>query len=328
MNTMSPMTRHVGTVSIAPLSREEETEMITRWQRDGDQEARETMCRANLRFVMDTVKKMQPPSDAFEELVSYGNEGMLVALDRFDVTRGMKFISYAVWWIRQSIFARIAENERVVRRPGTARADRRLLLAAEIALAGHLEREPTRDEIAAESGLTEERLDTALSLDGTDASLDAPMYAETDKTWLDTVGVEDDPADGIDARLQTEQIEQMLSILDSRKRRVLIYYHGLYGAPRQTLEQIGAMFGVTRERARQLSEQALDEIRQHAGVKKPAKARRVGPKSVKSAAATYQTNRQAAAALGIHITSFERRCRVLGIETPAARKRALSPKES
>ena len=271
MQTMSPITRHIGNSSIPPLSRDEEAEMITRWQRDGDQEARETMCRANMRFVVSTVAKMQPPSDAFEDLVSYGNDGMLVALDRFDVSRGIKFITYAVWWIRQSVLAGIAENERVVRRPGTARADRRHILRAEDALTAHLQREPTQDEIAAEAGLTEERLVTALSLDGIDASLDAPMCAGMDKTWLDTVGSFVDPADAIEAQVQTEQIEEMLSILDDRERRVLIYYHGLHGAPRQTLGEIGAMFGVTRERVRQIEAKALKKLRH------PVRLRRFEP---------------------------------------------------
>jgi RNA polymerase primary sigma factor len=245
-----------------PLSREREVE-LSAWIKQGDLQARDELVNANLRFVVDVAKNYQNRGMPLSDLISAGNLGLLVAADRFDGTRGYKFISYAVWWIRQSILQTIAEQVRTVRLP-----QNRLGLLNDIAKAGRRlgqgrESEPDVEEIAAELEVpVQEVLDTLLgarlvqSLDqvfgeGDERSL-LNMLADTSQESPDTKVLRDS------AR---EQLGSVLQSLDGRELRIIRLYFGLDGKETLTLEQIGSLLGVTRERVRQLKEQALGKLR-------------------------------------------------------------------
>ena len=245
-----------------PLSREREVELSARIQ-DGDQCARDELVQANLRFVIDVAKNYQNRGLPLSDLISAGNVGLLTAADRFDGTKGYKFISYAVWWIKQSILQTIAEHARTVRLPMNKVSLLKDISKTSRRLGQGREAEPRIEEIAAELEVpTEEVLETMLSARAV-RSLDESFEEDDERSLLnilsDTSQVKPDA--NVLCESAKDQLESVLNSLDERELRIIRLYFGLDGHEALTLEQIGDLMGVTRERVRQIKERALSRLR-------------------------------------------------------------------
>ncbi len=243
------------------LSTDEEVELTQRIHK-GDQEALEKLTKANLRFVVSVAKQYQNQGLALPDLINEGNLGLIKAAEKFDETRGFKFISYAVWWIRQSILQAIAEQSRIVRLPlnqvGSMNKINQVLSKFE----QEHERKPSVDEISERTDLTEDKIDEALSIGGRHVSVDAPFVDGEDNSLLDILVNDDAPmADRelVAESLRTE-IESALKLLNDRERKIITAFYGI-GQPELTLEEIGTKFGLTRERVRQIKEKAIRRLR-------------------------------------------------------------------
>ncbi len=250
-------------ISVFPLiTREQEAALAVRI-RAGDQEALDALVRANLRFVVSVAKKYQNQGVSLSDLVNEGNLGLIRAAHKFDETKGIKFISYAVWWIRQAILQALAEQSRIVRVPlNRAGALHRISRRAG-ALRQELGREATHAEIAEGTDLTEAEVAQTLAISHTHLSLDAPLGAGDDTRLLDYLADEDraTPEEQAIERALTEAVTESLSALKERECRILRLYFGLDGDEPMTLEEIGARLGITRERVRQIKEKALSRLR-------------------------------------------------------------------
>jgi len=246
----------------------EEERALARRAQKGDPRAAERLVTANLRFVISYVKKYQGHGLDLSELVAIGNEGLLKAVRKFDPDQGVKFISYAVWWVRQAVLKALAEQTRSVRIPLNQNSHFIRMARTETYLSQELGREPTDDEIARALEDTPENVRAARRMTAGEISLDAPI----DRTERDaaTVGErfasEDGPVieDITDATLQREFIDRIFhKYLTPRERRILYLYYGLEeGSESMTLERIGEILGVTRERVRQIRERAFEKLRQ------------------------------------------------------------------
>ena len=245
-----------------PLSREREVELADKIK-NGDMRARDEMIRANLRFVVDVAKKYQNRGLSLSDLISAGNLGLITAADRFDGTKGYKFISYAVWWIRQSILQTLAEHVRTVRLPLNKVSLLKDISKASRKLGQDRATEPAIEEIAAELEVpAEEVLETILSARAV-CSLDESFTDDDERSLLNTLA--DDTTETPDADVLREsarvQLESALSTLEERELRIIRLYFGLDGNVALTLEEIGDMMNLTRERIRQLKERALSKLR-------------------------------------------------------------------
>ena len=245
-----------------PLSREREVELSTRIHQ-GDQVARDELVQANLRFVIDVAKNYQNRGLSLADLISAGNVGLMTAAERFDGARGFKFISYAVWWIKQSILQTIAEHARTVRLPLNKLGLLKDISKVSRKLGQGRETEPGFEEIAAELELApEEVLDTMLCSRSV-RSLDETFEEDDERSLMnilsdDRQGAPD--ADVMEAAARTH-LENVLDNLDERELRIIRLYFGLDEAESMTLEQIGGLMNLTRERVRQLKERALGKLR-------------------------------------------------------------------
>ena len=245
-----------------PLSREREIELSTRIQA-GDMEARNELAQANLRFVIDVAKRYQNRGLSLPDLISAGNLGLLTAAERFDGTRGFKFISYAVWWIRQSILQTVADQARTVRLPLNKIGQLRQITEAVRKLGQGGTGEPNTDDIAEELDLPARDVVGALLSAIPVRSRDEAFDSQNDRNLLDTLP---DLAHAPDSQVQGAsvrgQIDEILENLEGRDKYVVLRYFGLDGAQPLTLVQIGNQLGVTRERIRQIKERALRRLRQ------------------------------------------------------------------
>ncbi|MES2123276.1 MAG: RNA polymerase sigma factor RpoD/SigA [Gemmatimonadota bacterium] len=232
----------------------------------GDQEALDTLVRSNLRFVVSVAKKYQNQGVSLSDLINEGNLGLIRAAHKFDETKGIKFISYAVWWIRQGILQALAEQSRIVRVPLNRAGALHRIGRRSSALQQELGRDPTAGEIAEGLDIEVEEVERTMAISQTHLSLDAPMTPGEDNRLLDYLadvhGREAD-ADTMDNAL-TESIETVFKNLREREAKILRLYFGLDGPEPLTLEEIGALLGITRERVRQIKEKALLRLR-HAG---------------------------------------------------------------
>ena len=250
-------------ISVFPLiSREEEVSLAQRIRQD-DQEALDTLVRSNLRFVVSVAKKYQNQGVSLSDLINEGNLGLIRAAHKFDETKGIKFISYAVWWIRQAILQALAEQSRIVRVPlNRAGALHRIGKRAN-ALLQELGREATNAEIAEGMEITEEEVAKTMSISQTHLSLDAPMSPGEDNRLLDylpdTQSATPDE-ETIEKELATS-VQEALAGLKERESKILRLYFGLDGSDPMTLVQIGAVLNITRERVRQIKEKALSRLR-------------------------------------------------------------------
>ncbi|MBR2150887.1 MAG: RNA polymerase sigma factor RpoD/SigA [Prevotella sp.] len=243
------------------LSSDEEVELAQRI-RKGDQAALERLTKANLRFVVSVAKQYQNQGLALPDLINEGNVGLIKAAEKFDETRGFKFISYAVWWIRQSILQAIAEQSRIVRLPlnqvGSMNKINQLLNKFE----QENERRPSLNEISERIDLPEEKIDEAMQIGGRHVSMDAPFVDGEDNSLLDVLPNENSPS--ADRQLVVEslraEIANALLMLNERERNIITAFYGI-GEPEMTLEEIGNKFGLTRERVRQIKEKAIRRLR-------------------------------------------------------------------
>ena len=255
--------QYLREISVYPLiTREEEVNLAQRIRKD-DQEALDKLVRSNLRFVVSVAKKYQNQGVSLSDLINEGNLGLIRAAHKFDETKGIKFISYAVWWIRQSILQALAEQSRIVRVPlNRAGALHRIGKRAS-ALLQELGRQPTHLEIAQGLDITEEEVAKTMLISQVHLSLDAPMTPGEDNRLLDYLPdtTNRTPDEATFEKALTEAIEESLSGLKQRESKILRLYFGLDGEDPMTLEDIGTLLGITRERVRQIKEKALLKLR-------------------------------------------------------------------
>ena len=245
------------------VSVEEEVELAQRIKK-GDRKALERLTKGNLRFVVSVAKQYQNQGLSLADLINEGNLGLLKAAERYDETRGFKFISYAVWWIRQSILQAISEQSRIVRLPqnqvGSMSKINRVLNKFE----QENERRPSIEELSEHTDLPEEKIDEALSANTRHVSVDAPFADNEDNSLLDVLVNEDAPS--VDSTLEEEslktEIRQALKILNDRERKVIEAFFGINNGHEMTLEEIGVKYGLTRERVRQIKEKAIKRLRE------------------------------------------------------------------
>jgi RNA polymerase primary sigma factor len=230
----------------------------------GDADAMHELIRANLRFVISVAKKYQNRGMTLTDLIGEGNIGLLTAARKFDPDQGVKFISYAVWWIRQSILAALARHGRTVRVPLNRTADLSRIVRSAETLRKELERQPSPEEIAEATGLTLEVVQALATLNSADVRLDAPVEGEGDRSVSDRfiAGEQTDPEALVMDQLLIEEIDRALHTLPPRDAKVLRLYFGLNDGREHTLEEIGTLLGVTRERVRQLRDRALKRLRE------------------------------------------------------------------
>jgi len=243
------------------LSTDEEVELAQRI-RKGDRKALERLTKANLRFVVSVAKQYQNQGLSLPDLINEGNLGLIKAAEKFDETRGFKFISYAVWWIRQSILQAIAEQSRIVRVPlnqvGSVNKINRMLNKFE----QENERRPSSEEISEQTDIPQEKVDEAIMVNSRHVSVDAPFVDGEDNSLLDVLVNDDAPM--ADRQLVIEslrsEIDTVLKMLNERERNVITAFYGI-GQPEMTLDEIGNKFGLTRERVRQIKEKAIRRLR-------------------------------------------------------------------
>lgn len=243
---------------------EEEVELAQRIKK-GDQEALEKLTRANLRFVVSVAKQYQNQGISLPDLINEGNLGLIKAAEKFDETRGFKFISYAVWWIRQSILQALAEQSRIVRLPLNQVGSLNKINKALSKFEQENERMPSPDELAEMLEIPREKIADTLRVSGRHVSVDAPFNEGEDNSLLDVLVNNDSPiADKglVNESLNTE-IDRALSTLTERERDIVKYFFGI-GCQEMTLEEIGEKFGLTRERVRQIKEKAIRRLRHSA----------------------------------------------------------------
>ena len=243
---------------------EEEVELAQRIKK-GDQEALEKLTRANLRFVVSVAKQYQNQGLSLPDLINEGNLGLIKAAEKFDETRGFKFISYAVWWIRQSILQALAEQSRIVRLPLNQVGSLNKINKALSKFEQENERMPSSDELAEILGIPREKINDTLRVSGRHVSVDAPFVDGEDNSLLDVLINNDSPnADrGLVNESLNKEIERALSTLTERERDIVRYFFGI-GCQEMTLEEIGEHFGLTRERVRQIKEKAIRRLRHSA----------------------------------------------------------------
>jgi RNA polymerase primary sigma factor len=243
----------------------QEEVILTQKIREGDQAALERLTKANLRFVVSVAKQYQNNGLTLGDLINEGNLGLIKAAKRFDETKGFKFISYAVWWIRQAILSAVAEQSRVVRLPLNQVGSLSKIKKSFSKLEQEFEREPTPAEIAADLETTEEKITDSLNNSGRHVSMDAPFVSGEENTLLDVLQNQDS---GTDSLLMEESLSQdlvrSLMTLPPREREVLILFFGIGTGSPLSLEDIGEKFVLTRERVRQIKDKALIHLRQKA----------------------------------------------------------------
>ena len=242
---------------------EQEVELAARI-RQGDRRALETLTKANLRFVVSVAKQYQNQGLSLPDLINEGNLGLIKAAEKFDETRGFKFISYAVWWIRQSILQALAEQARIVRLPLNQVGSLNKITKALAKFEQENERRPSSEELASIIGLPVDKIGDTLKVQGRHISVDAPFVEGEDNSLLDVLVNDDSPM--ADRTLVNEslskEIDRALDTLTPREKDIIRMFFGI-GTHEMTLEEIGQTFGLTRERVRQIKEKAIRRLRQN-----------------------------------------------------------------
>ena len=253
--------QEIGKVDL--LTPEEEVDLAKRIK-EGDQEALEKLTKANLRFVVSVAKQYQNQGLSLSDLINEGNLGLIKAAQRFDETRGFKFISYAVWWIRQSILQALAEQSRIVRLPLNKVGSLNKINKAFSELEQEFEREPSPEELAEMLEITTEEVETTLGVAARHVSMDAPFVDGEDNSLLDVL--ENGGTPNTDSQLAygeslRKEIDRSLSTLTDRQCDVIKLYFGIGVEHPMSLEDIGERFGLTRERVRQIKDKAINKLR-------------------------------------------------------------------
>src|SRR5687768_10362038 len=261
--------QYLREISRYPLIPQEEEVRLAQRIRVGEAEALDKLVRSNLRFVVSVAKKYQNQGVSLSDLINEGNLGLIRAAHKFDETKGIKFISYAVWWIRQAILQALAEQSRIVRVPLNRAGTLHRIGKRASSLLQELGREPTHEEIAEGMDITEEEVAKTMSISQTHLSLDAPMTPGEDNKLLDYLPdtLNPTPDEQTLEKALTDAVQESLSQLKEREAKILRLYFGLGESEPMTLEEIGAVLGITRERVRQIKEKALSRLR-HASRKR------------------------------------------------------------
>ena len=243
------------------VSPEEEVELAQRI-RQGDQVALEKLTRANLRFVVSVAKQYQNQGLSLPDLINEGNLGLIKAAEKFDETRGFKFISYAVWWIRQSILQALAEQSRIVRLPLNQVGSLNKINKALGRFEQENERQPSTQELADMIDIPKDKIDDTLRVSGRHVSMDAPFVDGDDNSLLDVLPNDDSPmADrGLNKESLSTEVERALQVLTPREREIIKCFFGI-GCQEMTLEEIGENLDLTRERVRQIKEKAIRKLK-------------------------------------------------------------------
>ncbi len=262
--------QEIGKVDL--ITSEEEIELAQRIKK-GDQRALEKLVKANLRFVVSVAKQYQNQGLSLGDLINEGNLGLIKAAKRFDETRGFKFISYAVWWIRQSILQALAEQSRIVRLPLNRVGALNKIGKAFSNLEQEFEREPSAEELSEELNIPINEIADTLKISGRHVSVDAPFAPGEENRLLDVISNDQQPAPdhGLMKESLKQEIERALATLTEREAEVIRLYFGLNSEHSLTLEEIGEKFNLTRERVRQIKEKAIRRLR-HASRSKALKA--------------------------------------------------------
>jgi len=252
----------IGKVEL--ITADEEVELAKKI-RKGDKEALEILIKANLRFVVSVAKQYQNQGLSLPDLINEGNLGLIKAAQRYDETRGFKFISYGVWWIRQSILQALAEQARIVRLPLNKIGSITRINKTFNRLEQEFQREPTPEEVATLLDTSPEIVEDALRVSSHHISMDAPIYDDEVSNLYDVLLNEDSlsPDRALMKVSLCKEIERTLSTLNEREADVIRYYFGLNGKRQYTLEEIGDEFGLTRERVRQIKEKTIKKMRNH-----------------------------------------------------------------
>ena len=253
---------------LADIAKEEmispdEEILLAKKIREGDEVALDRLTRANLRFVVSVAKQYQNQGLTLPDLINEGNLGLIKAAKRFDETRGFKFISYAVWWIRQSIMHSISENSRIVRLPVNQLGSLTKINKAFTKLEQEFEREPSLEELAAITELTVDKISDAFRISTRQVSVDAPLLNGEDNSLLDVI--QNNEVVQADTMMMNQalkkEIERSLNVLDEKEKDVISLFFGLDSDEAYTLEEIGEKYDLSRERVRQIKEKALKKLR-------------------------------------------------------------------
>ncbi|MDD2287526.1 MAG: RNA polymerase sigma factor RpoD/SigA [Bacteroidales bacterium] len=244
------------------ISPEEEVKLAQRIKQ-GDQEALERLTNANLRFVVSVSKQYQNQGMSLPDLINEGNLGLIKAAQRFDETRGFKFISYAVWWIRQSILQALAEQSRIVRLPLNKIGSLNKINKAYARLEQEYERTPNPEEVASELELTDSEVRESLRHRGKHLSMDAPLTTDEDNNMYDYMRSDEDTTPEAELMYESlqKEINRAISTLTQKEGDILKMFFGLDGYPPMTLDEIGLEFDLTRERVRQIKEKAIRRLK-------------------------------------------------------------------
>lgn len=245
------------------ITAEEEVELAIKIQ-SGDERALNRLVRANLRFVISVAKQYQNTGLTLEDLINEGNLGLIEAAKRYDHTKGFKFISYAVWWIRQSILKAAADNSRTIRLPHNRLGEIQKISKASNEFEQKNERTPTADELSDLTEMDVAKVEMSLKMSKKQVSIDAPMSNDDDNNSLVSVLENSDTPDPSDSLLQeslSQDLERTLAYLKGMEAEVIRLFYGLGGTSEMTLEEIGNTFGLTRERIRQIKERGLRRLR-------------------------------------------------------------------
>jgi RNA polymerase primary sigma factor len=255
--------QYLRDISRYPLITREDEVRLAQLIHSGCQESLDTLVRSNLRFVVSVAKKYQNQGVSLSDLINEGNLGLIRAAHKFDETKGIKFISYAVWWIRQAILQALAEQSRIVRVPLNRAGTLHKLGKRANAMLQSLGREATHAELASDMSITEEEVAHTMSISQTHLSLDAPLSPGEDNRLLDFLPDTEGqtPDEQTFEKAMADSIDDALRSLKEREAKILRLYFGLDGSEPLTLEEIGERLGITRERVRQIKEKALSRLR-------------------------------------------------------------------
>lgn len=256
------LNQYLSDIAKIPMVTPQEEVILTQKIREGDQAALEKLTTANLRFVVSVAKQYQSSGLTLGDLINEGNVGLVKAAKRFDETKGFKFISYAVWWIRQSILSAIGEQSRMVRLPLNQVGDLSKISKASSKLEQIFERQPTAEELADDLDTTVEKVNNSLAHSGRHLSYDTPFSSEEDNTLLDVLQSSEP---GTDKQMMNEslsiEVADSMRILGEKEREVLELFFGLKNQHAHSLEEIGEKYQLTRERVRQIKDKALARLR-------------------------------------------------------------------
>jgi len=256
--------KYLSEIAKVDLITAQEEVILAQKIREGDQAALERLTKTNLRFVVSVAKQYQNQGLTLGDLINEGNLGLIKAAKRFDETKGFKFISYAVWWIRQSILSAVAEQSRIVRLPLNQVGSLSKIRKASSKLEQEFERAPTPEELAEDLETTVEKIADSLSNSGRHLSFDAPFVEGEENTLLDVMQSTDASTDSeLITNSLSQEIKRSMGVLAERERQVLVLFFGLESATAHSLEEIGEKFSLTRERVRQIKDKALMRLRQN-----------------------------------------------------------------